>query len=80
MAYEINENSGSLFKNEKKEKDTHPDYTGKANVMGILYYMSAWKKESSNGKQYLSFAFKPVQATQEPRASHTVELNDDLPF
>ena len=42
MAYEHKENKGSIFKNEKKEKETHPDYTGQANVDGTVYNVAAW--------------------------------------
>jgi hypothetical protein len=55
-----NDNSGALFRNERKEKDTHPDHTGKATVAGQEYYVSAWIKEK-NGRKYFSLAFKPVE-------------------
>lgn len=49
-------NNGSLFKNQK-EKENHPDYSGEANVNGVLYFMDAWIKEGAKGK-WMSFAFK----------------------
>ena len=57
MAYEHKENKGSIFTNEKKEKDTHPDYTGQANVNGTIYNVSAWINESKTGKKYFGLAF-----------------------
>ena len=49
-----NTNSGALFKNNRKEKDTQPDMTGVLNVEGTDYRVSAWSNESKKGDKYLS--------------------------
>jgi|SRR6185437_2581806 len=59
MAYELKDDSGSLFRNNKKEKDTHPDYTGQAMIHGAQYWVSAWLKTSQDGKKFFSMAYKP---------------------
>ena len=45
MAYD-NTNRGASFPNNKKEKETHPDETGSANIDGKEYYINTWIKES----------------------------------
>lgn len=79
MSYEQRDNSGSLFKNDRKEQDNHPDYTGTAKIKGQDYYISAWVKEGRNGgKKFFSFAFKPK--LQSDRASPpTGGKNDQRP-
>ena len=57
MAYEQRDNSGSIFVNDRKEKDTHPDRSGTAMIDGVMYYVSGWIKQGSKG-QFLSLAFK----------------------
>jgi hypothetical protein len=49
------DNSGVLFKNDKKESEKHPDYKGNITVGGQDYWLSAWIKEGKSGK----FTLKP---------------------
>lgn len=83
MAYELKDNSGSLFRNEKREKDTHPHATGTVMVDGVEYWISAWTKDGAKGKfQSLSFKRKE-QKSEIPRQAadpRRQDLDDDLPF
>jgi len=58
---EKRDNSGVLFTNDKKQKDTHPDMNGKITINGREYYLSAWKKQTNQGKGYLSLSIKTVE-------------------
>lgn len=81
MAYEQRDNSGSIFVNDRKETDRHPDRTGKAMIGGVMYWVSGWLKRSSNGTQYLSLAFKPMEPRGEESQVPPAELaSDDIPF
>ena len=82
MAYTQNDNSGSLFRNERKEKDTHPGMTGSAMIDGVEYWVNAWTKEGQKGRwQSLSFKRKePKTSYDEPRQATADELNDEIPF
>ena len=65
-----NTNKGVLFINHKKETDRHPDFTGKINVGGSDYYLSAWTNtKKSDGEQYLSINIKPVTEGKPPGAT-----------
>jgi hypothetical protein len=83
MAYEQRDNSGSLFKNDRKESDKHPDYTGQIMVGGVLYWLSAWIKTGRNGGKFMSLAIKPKderRADPTPRAEIQDDMNDEIPF
>lgn len=55
------EMAGSLFKNDRKSKDTHPDLTGNALINGVEYYLSAWRKSGAKGDFY-SVSVRPKEA------------------
>jgi hypothetical protein len=66
MAYEQRELSGSVFPNQKKTSDKHPDFTGRCLIDGRTYWVSAWNKESGKGP-WVSLAFKPADDSDQQR-------------
>lgn len=79
MEYD-NTNRGAIFKNKRKEKETHPDLGGELNVDGKVYYLNVWKQTSKNGEPYYSVSVKPKEpkATKSEQSSQVVE--DEVPF
>lgn len=57
MSYD-NTNKGVLFKNDRKEQESHPDYKGTINFNGQEFWLSAWIKQGKNGK-FMSLSIKP---------------------
>lgn len=75
MAYEKKDMSGSLFKNDRKEKESHPDYQGDIIIDGKHYWLSGWIKEGQKGK-FFSLAAKPKeQRREEIRSGHRDDRN-----
>jgi hypothetical protein len=86
-----NTNRGAIWKNEKKEKDTHPDFTGSLNVDGVEYWVNAWrrKEDASPKSPAMSFTVRPKDAQpmsqqapkRDPRiTSGRSDMNDEIPF
>jgi hypothetical protein len=87
MAYEVKDNSGSLFQNKDKKSDNHPDHSGSIRIDGKDYWLSGWRKTSSNGTPWMSLSVKPKDGTTarpdaEPsvKQSFARQLDDEVPF
>lgn len=70
---------GVLFKNDRKEKETHPDYKGSCEINGEEMWMSAWLKNGKNGT-FMSFSFTPKEQPKKQSAPVPTEDFDDIPF
>jgi len=80
-----NTNRGRLFKNERKTEERQPDFTGDINIAGVDHFLSAWKKTSKSGKNYLSISIgnkkdvQPSQQVQEVK-QHVAQVQEDQSF
>lgn len=85
MEYD-NRNSGVLFKNDRKQKDTDPAYTGSyTNSDGVEHYLSAWINQDGNGKTYMKLKTSlksdhQNQSSQSTPPQPEPSFAEDIPF
>ena len=73
-------NRGVLFKNDRKEKETQPDYTGTLNVNSREFRISAWVRESKAGAKFMSLAVTPKDAVPERKPTRPSYASADKGF
>lgn len=84
MAEFDNTNRGSLFKNDKKTEEKHPDMSGSINIDGVEYWISGWKKRSKADVGFISLSVRHKeqtrQSSQPTQKAKADDFEDDLPF
>jgi len=85
MTFEHKPNRGSLFRNDKKEKDAHPDSKGSALIDGKEYWIAAWRNAEPGKTVYWSLSFQEKEghqasaATEPDQSGKTAQDSDPLP-
>ncbi len=83
-----NNMKAAIWKNDKREKDTHPHFKGNALIDGVEYYVSAWKRDegANPNAPALKLSFTKVsdikdkainQANQTMSAPQSMDSFDD---
>ena len=84
-----NTNRWILSRNDRRDKDTSPEFTGTINIEGKEYWLNGWVREKKDGSgKFFSGTAKPKEPMTlgpdpEPparRGSMKDQLDDDLPF
>lgn len=74
MSYE---NTGALFKNNDKQKEKQPDFTGDITVNNVKYRLAGWKRVSSKGVNFISLVATEPEVKKEEKADF---IDDDIGF
>lgn len=74
---------GTFGRNQRKQRDSQPDFSGKCEIENVKYYIDGWIKQGPTG-QFFSLSFKPMEPKQNAPAnapaSAPAEEFDDIPF
>lgn len=91
MAYEIRDNSGSMFPNDRAgDNPNAPQAKGKAQIGGVMYWVSAWTKTKGDGGRWQSLSFEQMspehasqygpQAQSQGYQQPAQDFDDKVPF
>ena len=92
MAYEHKEGKGTIFPNDYKTSENHPDYRGKAMWQGEIIEISMWEGETQAGLKKFSVSIseprkksdtpqRVVAKDAKPQPKFTPKDDgDDIPF
>ena len=80
--YVPKDNSGSLFVNDKKERESQPDRRGSARIDGVDYWVSGWVKKKEDGTAWMSMSFSRKDAASPAHKAQPAQadMDDEIPF
>ena len=75
-----NNMTGVLSRNDRKERDTQPDFTGNATIEGVDYWLDAWVQErkDGSGRKFFKLKFKAKNQQRTDAAKPDADGRDDL--
>jgi len=76
--YQKKDDSAFLFRNQNKNKEVQPDYTGWIKVGGKERRLAAWVKDMKDGSKALSISVSDKQPPKGEAAGGSKV--DDIPF
>ncbi len=88
MSFEHQDNAGSIFKNQYKTEDKHPDHQGSCKIIcehcgkPSELRISAWVNDlKNNAGKYFGLKFSKHQPKEQSTPVRTEEdFDDDIPF
>tara|TARA_R100000458_G_C8146535_1_gene155767 strand:- start:218 stop:460 length:243 start_codon:yes stop_codon:yes gene_type:complete len=80
MDYERKDNTAALFREEEKQNERGPDYTGMGLIEGKELRLAGWINESKSGKKYLSLKFEEPRSKEDKKPAPAKVDDDDVPF
>ncbi len=54
------ENSGALYPNLSRKKESHPNCRGRSFIGGVWYWVSGWNNLQPNNTRYISLSYTPM--------------------
>jgi len=79
--YKHKEGAGTLFPNEYKKEDKHPDWRGSGTTLdGKKIEIAAWKGETREGKPKLGLTFSWPREQEESNSEELGEKEEDSSF
>lgn len=80
-----NVNKGAIWKNDNRQSDNHPHFSGSINIDGKDYWLSGWKRkdDAAPSAPLVSFSVRPKDE-QRPapvqQAPAKDSFEDDIPW
>tara|TARA_Y100001973_G_C4991000_1_gene228922 strand:- start:255 stop:530 length:276 start_codon:yes stop_codon:yes gene_type:complete len=88
--FERKDLTATLFENDYKEQEKHPDWKGEALINNEKFFISGWDRSTSQSKPYISISFQTEEEAKKYRKNKDEVQkqtnksdksdNSDLPF
>ena len=83
-----NTNRGAIWRNDNRQSDKHPHFSGSINVDGKEYWLSGWKRADDAGDRapLVSFSVRPKDENPSQSYQQSApqkaqdDFSDDIPF